>query len=352
MAFLYANSFGIGLTTGDLGGSHPLVSADAGSPSGYVLTTNGTVTTHNVGISVGSVPTTSDWIWLAFWINIPAAWDVDGAVYIDLPGFNDYCRIDVNPGGMLTFGQDTNTAGALTITYGTATIATDEWVHICMGFKHANAPDGRFKVRIDGNTPPGCPDYSGDTWSSFSGSGQPTARDFYLTSSNVNPKAKIHSLVVWDSTGTGDFSGTDPLPPLLIEAGLMTSSGTSDMIGSDANKVDNHLLIDNDPSDITDYVEQGAETLPLRQEFGYGALTNTGAEIKGLQAVLYAHDADAGGKSVDLGFVSVATDGLTNVGLPSAAGRVATTNLTDPNGGGAWTEASRDAASLVIEVPV
>ena len=101
----------------------------------------------------------------------------------------------------------------------------------------------------------------------------------------------IDNIYYLDSTGTENttFLGVS-------EVGLLLPSGngtTSDMTGSDADKTDNYLLVDENPADTADYVESATEG--DLDTYAMDDLTGTPA-VRAVMTTIYAQKDDTGAK--------------------------------------------------------
>lgn len=342
---MFLNQWGLslGVIPPDFGGTDPEVLADAASPSGYAagpLVGN----LNTMTIDLGSPPDESESFFCSWWMLIPTGLNLDGFCYFKPPGVADYLRIDADPGGSLTFGQDTNSSGNLTLTYGSAGVDPDVFNHYQIEWVRSDST-GILRVRINGNTMPGVPDRTtGDTKAEI-GLTPDAARQMTLRASGSD-RPLIHSIVAWDSVAGDAFNALWP-QPIIIEGGAPDGAGTSDWTGSDADSVDNHLLVDERPADSVDYIESNTATdlqvLTLPDQ------VNAGTPLA-VTAVAYGRDTTAGGQQVKLGVRSSGSDSEADIGLPASDGHIQHTALLDPNGDIAWTETNRNAAELVMEV--
>lgn len=154
-----------------------------------------------------------------------------------------------------------------------------------------------------------------------------------------------------DNFTVDDFYFADTfLGDIKVESSLANGNGNySDLIGSDANSVNNYLLIDEaTPNDDTDYVE--GLTTGNKDTYTFTDLATTAGTVYGVQIVAYARKTDAGTRN----FQTVARLSGTNTNSSSKA---LTNNYryyhdmreTKP-GGGAWTITDYNNAEFGIEI--
>jgi len=127
------------------------------------------------------------------------------------------------------------------------------------------------------------------------------------------------------------------------------NGANSGLLGSDANSVDNYLLVDENPINSTDYA--GSPTVGALDTYAMGNVGKTGT-VLGLRAFAYAAKSDAGAKSFKFvvrsstGTLAKSADIPLSTSYALYAGVI---RETDPNGA-AWTVASVDAAEVGFEV--
>lgn len=162
-----------------------------------------------------------------------------------------------------------------------------------------------------------------------------------------NGGADFDDFYLCDATGsapTNDFLGD-----VRVQALLPNGNGNSSvLVGSDANSIDNYLLVDEAAPDTADYVESA--TIGDKDTYAFGNLTPTAGPVFGVQVLPYAAKTDAGARSI----VSVARLAATEV--DSAAKTLSTTYtyLSDIReakpGGGVWTIADVNAAEFGVKI--
>lgn len=108
---------------------------------------------------------------------------------------------------------------------------------------------GRVVVRVDGKV---VADFTGVTRSSGSGH-VPVGRISFLSGGSSSSHVRITDVYVADTTGPAPYN--DFLGDVVVLPITPTGPGAhSDWTGSDGNKVDNHLLVDERPPSTADYV--------------------------------------------------------------------------------------------------
>lgn len=156
---------------------------------------------------------------------------------------------------------------------------------------------------------------------------------------------------IWDFAQIYLASATTPLGPvrpvLLYPSGNGNSSG---MTGSDADQVDNYLLVDETtPNDDTDYV--AASTEGTKDTYAMGDMPAGTYTIHGVQAVSYARKTDTGTKYIR---PVVRTNSTDYVGSSAPLGESYDTHMyiweTNPNTASAWTKSEVDALEAGVEV--
>jgi hypothetical protein len=136
-----------------------------------------------------------------------------------------------------------SSGGTLLATSATPFSVLGQWRSINLYFKIDDAT-GRAVVKVDGNTQI---DYSGDTRNG----GSAGTIDGFRASLNSSASNGIADLVICDGLGT--VNNTYPGDIACIRR-LPNGNGTySQFTGSDGNSVDNYALVDEAPSNDTDY---------------------------------------------------------------------------------------------------
>ncbi len=130
---------------------------------------------------------------------------------------------------------------------------------------------------------------------------------------------------------------------------LPTAAGnSSQLLGSDGDRVDNHLLVDEAAPNDTDYV--GSATAGEKDTYVVGDLP-AGSTVVGVVARMWAATSDAGAKSLRavtrIGTTDYAGD---TKALTSTFGHFEQRSATSPATSAAWTEAEVNGAQFGAEV--
>jgi len=142
---------------------------------------------------------------------------------------------------------------------------------------------------------------------------------------------------------------TVPFGPGEVVVPLPSGNGnSSQLLGSDGNSVDNHLLVDENPPNETDYVGSGTDGEKDTYAFDNVA---SGVEIKGIAKVYYAQKTDSGVKYIKPVTRSGGTDyDDASMGLGEAWGMHEVYSRTDPDTAAEWTESGFNAAEFGMKV--
>lgn len=221
----------------------------------------------------------------------------------------------------------------------------DTWYLLEVYFKEANAPNGRFVVKIDGNT---LIDFTGDT--------QPAAA---TTFDNVAWMGGTGAVLLIDDMALNDTAGGSD--DSWIGEGVVSKitpdgNGThNNWHGSDGDDVDNYLLCDEYPNDgdVTYNYHDGAAA-GTQQQFALSDWSGAGKSVLRIYAEARARKTSAVAHTIKLGElaaggVDVVSAGRTlyTGGYIRTVGDEATVN---PVSGIAWVEADLDALEFVAEV--
>lgn len=242
----------------------------------------------------------------------------------------------------------TNSAGTILATSAaTFTFHTGAWMHWDIWYEIATT-GGRCIVYFDGAK---VIDFTGDTKNPAS-----AAVITNLFSSGQNGSGNTPSwLVEWDDVYTVDPTGPAPYNFLLgdcrVEAWRPNGNGDlSQWVGSDANSVDNYLLVD-DVADTADYV--GSGTPGARDLYNVTNLSLTGGTVYAMQTEMLAAKSDTGAQPGNLEIVSKGALGGLRVEQTPQSSTLATSyqwvqtpiQTTDPDGN-QWTEARANALQV------
>ncbi len=231
------------------------------------------------------------------------------------------------------------TNGSVTGSTSGGSLRVNQWYLIEVYFK-LDAVAGAIQVKIDGVSEYS---YAGNTRQSYPASVQ----DVYGYAAG--------SVMYWDDLALNDTSGGsdnswcgDGYVECLIPDG---NGDRSDLLGSDGNKVDNYLQVDEVPSDgDTTYNE--SSTAGEYDLYALGAFDGTNKTIRRMFVDARARSTGAVGDQCKL---IVKTGGSiyksSAINLGSNYNRqVGTDYLVNPNTGIAWTDADLDALQVGMEV--
>jgi hypothetical protein len=159
----------------------------------------------------------------------------------------------------------------------------------------------------------------------------------------------------WDDFYLCDQSGSAPTNDFLgdcrVDAIFPNGNGNySQFAGSDGNSVDNYLLVDETTPNTTDYND--GDTVGDRDSYAFGnlaALTSQTVYAVQVNAAIVKDDAGAKSASTFARSGSTNTDGASAV-LGTSQVYISQIYEADPNGGGAWTETSVNAAEFGVRV--
>lgn len=331
------NLIGLGLGRPPAGSSGLTVDADAGSSTGW----RGRCTSGNASVQLGSVAF-ADRMFFGGWFYLPSAiagTSNNGAVAIRRGTAEYLVFSNTSSGGQVDVYVATSPTTGSGASQGSFTPPQDQWFHMEVEWESANS-GGHFRLRIDGAL---VLSNDGDTQAS-SGAGDTRT---LLLDSQSGDSWRFHSLYLADDTGA---THNTALGTAVVVARPPASSGTSDFIGSDADSVDNHLLVDDSPAaqaNTTDYIESAV--VGHVQDFGMTALGVTGT-VHGVKVTAWAVDNLAVGQDVDIGLESNATESVSTVALPTSDGEISHLIPLDPDGAAAWDVAAVDAAPVRLRV--
>lgn len=252
----------------------------------------------------------------------------------------DQLTITVSPGGSLVLRRGDRNGTILATS--TTPIVMNSWHYIEMKATIADA-GGECIVRIDGVDRI---NFTGDTRNG--GTSALVDGVLFPGSSFTAGVRTIDDLYVCDATGTvnNNFLGD-----IKIETLYPNGNGVhSQLMGSDANQVDNYLLVDEPGTPSTaDYVASG--TVADKDTYTFSNLVTPTGPVLGTQINMHANKTDSGSRSIKALALS---GGSTATGSVKPLQTTYNTHLqvqeTDPNGGGAWTIASVNAAEFGVEV--
>jgi hypothetical protein len=227
------------------------------------------------------------------------------------------------------------------------TFTASTWYCLEVWLKLAAAPNGRFVLKIDGNT---ICDFTGDT--------DPVS---YLTVDNLYwvqaggsaPIMYIDDLALNNVAGGADdtWIGGGRITKITPDGNGTTTEWT----GSDADDTDNYLLVDEYPKDDdTTYVyEDATATGDLDQYTMTDTYTGAGRTVQRIWAECRARKTSANAATLKIGFdtgASVNTDDVGTIWETYTARCVGAEYTVNPDDAAAWEEADIDALEFVAEV--
>ncbi|MDA8217615.1 MAG: hypothetical protein M0Z94_08375 [Dehalococcoidales bacterium] len=205
---------------------------------------------------------------------------------------------------------------------------------------------GRVVVVIDGDYAHPIIDFTGDT---RNGGTTGLIDRFYVQGSNANTQVGVvDDVAVNDTAGAihNSWCG-DGYGKLLVPN---ANGDLSQLVGSDANSVDNYLLVDEVPYNTTDYVESatvGAKDLYHVANPGLAA----NEVINSVRVVAFAKLDLPGAGSIQAGIKTAIEDWGTAVALNDTTWKVAHKfYAVDPADLAAWTEAKVNSLQVGVQV--
>jgi len=253
----------------------------------------------------------------------------------------DHLTITVTVGGTLDLRR--GGTGGTVVASSSAPITVNAWHYIEIKATIADA-GGTCEVRIDGVTRLS---YTGDTRNG----GTSTLIDgvYFPNGSGFQTNTRaIDDLYICDGLGS---MNNNFLGDIKIETLYPNADGTnSQLMGSDANQVNNYLLVDEAGTPSTaDYVSSGVVT--DKDTYNFTSLVTATGPVKAVQINNYANKTDAGSRSIKALAISGASTATGAVKpLQTTYNAHLQIQETDPNGGGAWTIAAVNAAEFGVEV--
>jgi hypothetical protein len=176
-----------------------------------------------------------------------------------------------------------STGGTLLAT-GTNVLLADTWNYIEVQVTIADA-GGVVTVRVNGNTAPDI-SFTGDTRNG----GTSTNIDRVVFGSTTGGSSVyIDDVYILNSTGT---TNTTFLGDVRVQSIIPTGNGNrSQLLGSDADSVNNYQLVDEQPYSTTDYV--GSPTVGQGDTYGMSDLAAGTTQVFGIQNNIVAAKSDA-----------------------------------------------------------
>jgi hypothetical protein len=253
-----------------------------------------------------------------------------------------YVTIDVN-GHLAAYVTTVGLVGTSTTTWTYAT-----WCLLEVYFKEANAPNGRFVVMADGDV---VIDYTGDT--------QPGADTTFNTFGFVSGSSSAHlcidDIAINDTVNTDGKNDNSYCGDGIITKITPSGTGTTnDWTGNDGDSTDNHLLVDEYPSDgDTTYVYHDGAVGSHQEQYAMSDVDLSTKTIKRIYSEVRAKKSSAQSIQIKTGFLaSGGTDQLSaaqSLTTGSYTRVVGDQHKTNPVDSGAWEDADIDALEFVME---
>lgn len=250
-----------------------------------------------------------------------------------------FIRLDIDA-GTPRFGMDSALTTALGTEFGTGSaVAENEWNYFEIQFQLANA--GGIARMWQNETQE--VDFTGDTLNISAGAAPiigTHAKNFGSAAGH-----RLDDVYILDDTGAAPFN--DRLGPVSIPFLAPDGQSSADFVGSDANSVDNHLLVDEIPASMADYVESATAT----DTDVYTLEAMPAATPLAVRAAAYGLDTDGLGQRLNLGVKSGATtETVPRVMASTARWSYSAPVTDDPNGAGEFTESLVNSLEFTAEV--
>jgi hypothetical protein len=243
------------------------------------------------------------------------------------------------------------TDGRVIICRSNAPVATSSAVHFTnatwsyIEVKCSVADTGGYvEVRVNGVL---AVTYTGDTKNG--GVGTTANIDMLQFEFSPSSTTRYDDLYVLDTTGSAPYN--DFLGEKVIKAKRLVGNGAlNQLVGSDGDSIDNYLLVDDDPVNVTDYVS--SNVAGVKDLYQLSAATGL-LTVDAVQTHLYTSKSDSGSRSVKH---LIRQDGTGTV--DTGATKPLSTNwqfipsdvkITNPDGV-AWTPASVNQIQAGLEV--
>jgi hypothetical protein len=236
--------------------------------------------------------------------------------------------------------------GTTTVDTAVETMAKDTWYCLEVWYKLAAAPNGRFVIKIDGNTV--C-DFTGDTDPSAYGG---IDNLYWVQAGGSVPIFYIDDLALNDTAGGSDDSWCGG--GRIIKITPDGNGVTNDWDGSDGNKVDNYLLVDEYPSDgDTTYVYADGTAAGTEDGYAMSHYDFTNKTIERIWSEARGRKTSAEAATLLIGFDTGASENTDNAGTlyETISTRLLSAEYTtNPDDAAAWEEADIDALEFIAEV--
>lgn len=274
------------------------------------------------------------------------------ASFTDLLDTETFAGIESGDTGTSWVNFRSTTAGALEVHRGSTVSATttflasaasvfvdQTWQYIEIKHLPANT-GGTVIVKVDGFE---VLNFSGDTLNS--GSAGSATRTVAFRASTNNGDTLVDDLYICDDSGSAQ---NDFLGDVQIERLSPTGDDTATFVGSDADSIDNYLLVDEVPPDGADYVE--SDTVANDDRYTLADRTLTG-DIIAVKATAKALKDDANPRGLKLIVESGATtDTSADKPLAESSQTFEHILVDDPDTAAAWTTSAVNALVGGFEV--
>jgi len=237
--------------------------------------------------------------------------------------------------------------GGVTVDTSLEVFSADTWYCIEVWLKIADAPNGRFVLKVDGNTV--C-DFTGDT--------NPGAIDtvdnlYWYQTGGINFYMYIDDLALNDTAGGSDdtWIGGGRITKITPDG----NGSTTEWTGSDADDTDNYLMVDEYPldSDTTYVYEDTTATGDLDQYTMTDTYVGTNRTVQRIWAECRARKTSVAAAALKIGFdtgASVNTDDVGTLMETYTIRNIGAEYTLNPDDAAAWEEADIDALEFVAEV--
>ncbi len=341
LSIKYANGFESGLASGDDGGITTVangITAAAARSGDYGLDLD--AGDFWVLTSFGLDFTKAIHIGFAFQQRV--ALSAGAMLGIREEGGTNHLNLRMESGGALVVGKATSSTGVPSPAHSCGTVSGfNDWHYIEIAFLIHNSA-GAIKVRLDGVEEL---NVSGiDTQNSGTAPTDGNGVTAFVLAPTINDRW-FDDLVVAEASSTA----LEYLGEVVIIPGRPTSAVVSDMTGSDADQVDNHLLVDEHPPVTADYVESA--TVGHQDTYGTDLALAENTTVLGMVVKSFALKDDAGARDMGLYIKEGATE-ATSAGkaISTSATVISEIFETNPDTAAAWSRLEANAADIGVEI--
>ncbi len=280
------------------------------------------------------------WVVWSFWVKIvyvgnnassPLVVHTEntGAIAVN-PTYTDaWLKYDASQGLQVRWGATNETNLGVNLEY-------DTWYHIEYAHRFGNATTGNWVVYVNGNeVGSGVGDNDGEAWT-------------YLYLTGVGSSTTTYAVYDDIVMAVSDDAVAPRLGMLKVAHLVPTGTAQGQWTGSDADSVDNHLLVDDDDAASADYVEAtaGSGLVDLYSHDGLPAGATPVAVQVAAAANLDALGTDDFGIVIDSNGSQDVTSRVLGAGSPTW--KVGNALDLDPDGNVAWTKAKVDAMTFGV----